>query len=344
MPSSNGRSTAACTARIADLPGFEAAELAGIVLADFLEDFRLAARRFDLVVEVADLGERHLRVDDLAGERHRAVAQLSLLDDGVDDAPFERLLGVERRARQNNVERILDAAQPRQTLRAAGAGNEPELDFRQAELCRRHRNAIMARQRHFEAAAERRAVNGGDNRLGVVFERILDFGNRRALRRLAELGMSAPAMKVRPAQIRTMALTAGSAAACCAPSRRPLRTSADNAFTGGELIVRTAISPSRVRSVTALIAAIARFLFNLPGCAPPNKLARKIYARGRNARRMQRGRNARRMQRGRNARRMQRGRNARRIAKRAERPSYATRAERPSGARRGRNDRVAVRP
>src|SRR5580700_4051054 len=123
--------------------------------------------------------------------------------------------------------------------------------------------------------------------------------------------MSAPAIKVRPVQIRTMALTAGSAAACCAPSRRPLRTSADNAFTGGELIVRTAISPSRVRSVTALIAAIARFLFNLPGCAPPNKLARKIYARGRNARHMQQGRNARHMQQGRNARHMQQGRNAR---------------------------------
>ncbi len=79
-------------------------------------------------------------------------------------------------------------AQSRQPLRAAGAGNEPELDFGQAEFRRRHRDAIMARQRHFEAAAERGAVNGGDNRLRIVFERILDFGNRRALGRLAELG------------------------------------------------------------------------------------------------------------------------------------------------------------
>ena len=76
--------------------------------------------------------------------------------------------------------------------------------------------------------------------------------------------MSAPAMKVRPAQISTIALTAGSAAACWTPSRRPSRTSADSALTGGELMVSTAISPSRVRSVTALMAVIARLPFNLP--------------------------------------------------------------------------------
>ena len=46
----------------------------------------------------------------------------------------------------------------------------------------------MAHQRHFEAAAERGAVDGGDHRLRTALERALDLGKRCALRRLAELG------------------------------------------------------------------------------------------------------------------------------------------------------------
>ena len=69
--------------------------------------------------------------------------------------------------------------------------------------------------------------------------------------------MSAPAMKVRPSQISTMALTSASLMAASKAPARPSRTPADRAFTGGELRVTMAISPSRVRSVTELIAAMA---------------------------------------------------------------------------------------
>jgi hypothetical protein len=69
--------------------------------------------------------------------------------------------------------------------------------------------------------------------------------------------MSAPAMNVRPAQISTTALIAGSAAAAAIPSERPSRTSADSALTGGESSVSTPMSPSMVRSATALIAVMA---------------------------------------------------------------------------------------
>ena len=71
--------------------------------------------------------------------------------------------------------------------------------------------------------------------------------------------MSAPAMKVRPSQISTMALTAGSAVAALKPSNRPSRTLAERAFTGGEFRVMTAMSPSIERSVTGLMA-VMRFL------------------------------------------------------------------------------------
>ena len=54
--------------------------------------------------------------------------------------------------------------------------------------------------------------------------------------------MSAPAMKVRPAQVNTIAFTSGSAAALFTQSKMPPRTAALNAFTGGLLTVTTAIA------------------------------------------------------------------------------------------------------
>ena len=73
--------------------------------------------------------------------------------------------------------------------------------------------------------------------------------------------MSAPAMKVRPPQMMTMALTAPFASAASTPRLRPSRTACDSAFTGGEFIVTTPISPSMTRSATELMAAMASFLW-----------------------------------------------------------------------------------
>ena len=49
-----------------------------------------------------------------------------------------------------------------------------------------------------------------------------------------------PPKKVRPPQIRTNALVAGSAIAAATPSAMAMRTAWLSAFTGGESIVRTA--------------------------------------------------------------------------------------------------------
>src|SRR5215469_18212346 len=68
--------------------------------------------------------------------------------------------------------------------------------------------------------------------------------------------MSAPAMNVLPSQTSTIALVLASAIAFLKPSANPSRTGAERAFTGGELSVRTAISPSFARSVTSLMADI----------------------------------------------------------------------------------------
>ena len=56
---------------------------------------------------------------------------------------------------------------------------------------------------------------------------------------------SAPAMKVRPAQIRTTASMAGSASSVSAASQRDWRRAWERAFTGGLSTVTTATRPSR---------------------------------------------------------------------------------------------------
>ncbi|MHC2517033.1 hypothetical protein ACVMHW_002915 [Bradyrhizobium diazoefficiens] len=76
----------------------------------------------------------------------------------------------------------------RQALGAAGARQQAELHLGQAELGLLHRNAEMTGQRDLEAAAERGAVNCGNDRL----RRVLDLGQHVVeggrLRRLAEFG------------------------------------------------------------------------------------------------------------------------------------------------------------
>ena len=245
-------------------PGFEAAEFARILLADFFENFRLAARRVDLVVEVAHLAQRHVRVDHLARESDRALAQFSFFDQRIDDAPFQRLFGAERRAGKDGVERIFPPDQARQALRAASAGNEAELDFRQAELGRGNRDAVMAHQSHFEAAAQRRAVNCRDDRLGTASIARLRPRAARALERFAEFGNVGAGDEGAPGADQHHRLGGGIGGRLADAVARPSRTSAESALTGGELIVRTAMSPSRVRSATELMAGIGRFLFNLP--------------------------------------------------------------------------------
>ena len=63
-----------------------------------------------------------------------------------------------------------DARQSRQVLRPRPARDQPELHFRLADLRVRDGDAVMAGLRQLEAAAERRAMNCADHRLGAVFD------------------------------------------------------------------------------------------------------------------------------------------------------------------------------
>src|SRR5450631_2330272 len=68
--------------------------------------------------------------------------------------------------------------------------------------------------------------------------------------------MSAPAMKVRPSQVRTIAFTSGSAIARLMQSKMPPRTAALNAFTGG-LSTVTMATTSRRSSLTTSFTGLS---------------------------------------------------------------------------------------
>ncbi len=105
----------------------------------------------------------------------------------VDEAKRERFFRAGVAAAQDQIEGGLRADQARRTLRAACARQQAELHFRQTELRAVHGEPVVRRQRHFQAAAERGAVNGGHHRLRTCLDAVAYIRQRRRHRRLAEL-------------------------------------------------------------------------------------------------------------------------------------------------------------
>ena len=70
----------------------------------------------------------------------------------------------------DHVQRGFHAQHARQTLRAAGAGNQAQLDLGQRNAGARRGDAVVAAQRQFQPAPHGHAVHGGDHRLGGVFQ------------------------------------------------------------------------------------------------------------------------------------------------------------------------------
>ena len=101
---------------------------------------------------------------DAAGKGDRGRGQIAL-GDLVDDAVRKRFRRPDRLAGDDHLQRLLRSDQARQALRAAGAGQEAELDLGQADARRRGSDPEMAGERQLEAAAERGAVQGRDDRL-----------------------------------------------------------------------------------------------------------------------------------------------------------------------------------
>ena len=148
----------------------EAAELAGVGLAEVGEDLRVAARRLDLLVDVAHPPQRTVLGQHLAREGDGALAQLTFLHQLVDHAHLLAFTGRHVHAGGHHLQRLLRSNQPRQPLRAAGARQQAEIDFRQSAAGGRHGHAIITAQRGLQPAAEGGAVDSGDGRLRRALE------------------------------------------------------------------------------------------------------------------------------------------------------------------------------
>ena len=158
-------------------------------------------------------GERHLEplvdgVDDVAhrdrrlpGELRRELLrlghQLRRRHDAVDEPDALGLARADRRAGQNQLHRPALPDEARQPLRAGVAGKDAEVDFGLAEPGGVGREPQRARHRELAAAAERVAVDRGDDRLAQVLdeiehvlagERVLAARDRRLHRQLVDVG------------------------------------------------------------------------------------------------------------------------------------------------------------
>uniref|UniRef100_A0A0N4Z3R5 PE-PGRS family protein n=1 Tax=Parastrongyloides trichosuri TaxID=131310 RepID=A0A0N4Z3R5_PARTI len=96
---------------------------------------------------------------------------LARFDHFIDDADGLGFGGVDRRAGQHQVERGLHARQTWHTLGAAGARQQADGHFRQADLGPGRGDAVVRRQRELEAAAERDALDGRRDRLADRLQR-----------------------------------------------------------------------------------------------------------------------------------------------------------------------------
>ena len=110
---------------------------------------------------------------DLAQDCFGARDQIGRRDDLVDEADAVGFLGPDHAAGEDQLERAALADDARQSLGAAAARHQAELDLGQAELCMLGGNADGAGQRRLAPAAERKAIDCRDHRLAEIFEQVV---------------------------------------------------------------------------------------------------------------------------------------------------------------------------
>ena len=125
----------------------------------------VALRLGDLVVAIANPGERQVLRHGAGGEGDGRGAQRGdvTVDHLVDEPRLEGFGGADVATRRHHLEGLRDAGEARETLRAAAAGEQAEIDLGKAELRRGHGDAIVGGEGGFEATAERGAVDRGDH-------------------------------------------------------------------------------------------------------------------------------------------------------------------------------------
>ena len=121
---------------------------------------------------------------ELARPGARDVVQLVVGHDAVDEPDLVGLVGGDRIAGEVELQRARRADEPRQPLRAAEAGDDPEVDLGLAEARRLRGDPHVAGHRELAAAAERDGVDRGDrHRRGVLHRAAAARARRRAAAR-----------------------------------------------------------------------------------------------------------------------------------------------------------------
>ena len=113
-------------------------------------------------------------------------AQKICLNQVINQACGMGDFGADWRAFEHDINSHFSPTKPRQTLGAARAGDEPEVNFWQAYAGIRQRDAVMAAQSDFKAATECRAMQGSDHRLCRAFNLVNHFGQVRLSHWLAK--------------------------------------------------------------------------------------------------------------------------------------------------------------
>ena len=171
----------------------------------------------------------------------RRGAQVAV-DDRVDEPERDRRRGVDGLGAEHELERLLDADQPRHALRPARARNDAERDLGHSEARSRRRNAVVTGQCDLDAAAEHGAVHRCDDR-----DRRAPRCGRKAHGRL--LPAAAPRTpRCRHPRRRSCPRTSARRRAVAAPRRarravacRASRTAMLSVLTGGLSTVSTAM-------------------------------------------------------------------------------------------------------
>ena len=116
---------------------------------------------------------RQRRADLGLGKGNRRIQQIA-----IDDLVEQTLAGNSRQqlaghgiARYDHVHRRLQTNGARQSLGAAGTGNQTDLDLRQRNLRAARRDAVMAAQRQLQTTAHAHAMDRDHHRLGALFDR-----------------------------------------------------------------------------------------------------------------------------------------------------------------------------
>jgi hypothetical protein len=101
----------------------------------------------------------------------RARAQIAG-NDLIEETQTARLGGIDRTCREDQLERLFGADEPRHALRAAGPRNDAERHFRHPKASRGCRDTVVAREGYLHTPAHDRAMHGGDDRKGQRFDSV----------------------------------------------------------------------------------------------------------------------------------------------------------------------------